>query len=48
MVSADLVRQIADAGIEVRLGGPQEFAALIRSDLARWSAVVKRADVKMD
>ncbi|MDB5856682.1 MAG: hypothetical protein JWQ76_371 [Ramlibacter sp.] len=48
MATPDLVRQMADAGIEVRLGGPQEFAALIRSDLARWSAVVKRADVKMD
>jgi tripartite-type tricarboxylate transporter receptor subunit TctC len=35
-------------GIEVRLSSSQEFAALIRSDTAKWAAVVKRADVKLD
>ncbi|UUZ70055.1 tripartite tricarboxylate transporter substrate binding protein [Polaromonas sp. P2-4] len=48
MSAPDLVRQMADAGIEVRLGSPQEFAALIRSDTAKWAAVVKRADIKLD
>jgi tripartite-type tricarboxylate transporter receptor subunit TctC len=48
MGAPDLVRQMADAGIEVRLSSPQEFAALIRSDLAKWGAVVKSADVKLD
>jgi tripartite-type tricarboxylate transporter receptor subunit TctC len=48
MGAPDLVRQMTDAGIEVRLSSPQEFAALIRSDLAKWGAVVKSADVKLD
>lgn len=48
MAAPDLVRQMAEAGIEVRLSSSAEFAALIRSDLAKWAAVVKRADVKMD
>jgi tripartite-type tricarboxylate transporter receptor subunit TctC len=48
MSAPELVRQMTDAGIEVRLSSPQEFAALIRSDLAKWSTVVKRADLKLD
>ena len=48
MATPELVRQMADAGIEVRLSSPQEFSALIRSDLTKWASVVKRADVKLD
>jgi tripartite-type tricarboxylate transporter receptor subunit TctC len=48
MSAPDLVRQMTDAGIEVRLSSPQEFAALIHSDLGKWSSVVKRADLKLD
>ncbi len=48
MAAPDLVRQMADAGIEVRLSSPQEFAALIRTDIAKWAAVVKSADIKLD
>ena len=48
MQAPELVRQMADAGIEVRLSSPQEFAALIRADMAKWAAVVKSADVKLD
>ena len=48
MSSPDMARQMADAGIEVRLSSQQEFAALIRSDLAKWSEVVKRAGVHLD
>ncbi len=48
MAAPDLVRQMADAGIEVRLSSPQDFAALIRSDMAKWASVVKGADIKLD
>ena len=48
MSAPDLVRQMASAGIEVRLSSSQEFAALIRSDIAKWATVVKRADIKLD
>ena len=27
---------------------PEQFAAFLRTDRARWSAVVKRANVKLD
>ena len=48
MAAPDLVRQMADAGIEVRLSSPQEFSALIRSDMAKWAGVVRSADIKLD
>ncbi|MEJ8811243.1 tripartite tricarboxylate transporter substrate binding protein [Variovorax ureilyticus] len=48
MSSPDIVRQMADAGIEVRLSTSQEFAALIRADAAKWSEVVKRTGVHLD
>jgi tripartite-type tricarboxylate transporter receptor subunit TctC len=48
MAAPDLVRQMAEAGIEIRLSSPQQFAALIRTDIAKWATVVKSADVKLD
>jgi len=47
MSAPDLARQLADAGIEVRLSSSPEFASLIRSDIARWAAVVKNAGVQL-
>jgi len=48
MKAPDLVRQMADAGIEIRLSSPQEFSKLIRDDLVKWGSVTKRAGLKMD
>jgi tripartite-type tricarboxylate transporter receptor subunit TctC len=48
MAAPDLVKQMADAGIEVRLGTPAEFAALIRSDMAKWAGVVKRSGMQIE
>ncbi len=36
------------AGIDVRGGTPQEYAALIRSDLAKWGKVVKEAGIQAE
>lgn len=48
MSGPEMARQMADAGIEVRLSTPQEFASLIRADLAKWDEVVKRAGIRLD
>jgi tripartite-type tricarboxylate transporter receptor subunit TctC len=48
MSSPDIIRQMADAGIEVRLSTSKEFAALMRADTAKWSEVVRRAGVRLD
>jgi tripartite-type tricarboxylate transporter receptor subunit TctC len=34
------------AGIEVQGGTPQEYAALIQSDLGKWGKVVKEAGIQ--
>jgi tripartite-type tricarboxylate transporter receptor subunit TctC len=46
--SPDLVRQMTDAGIDIRLSSPPEFSKLIRDDIVKWGAVIKRAGLKMD
>lgn len=47
MSAAEMGRQLSDAGIEVRLSSPQDFAALVRSDTTKWAAMVKRADIQL-
>lgn len=48
MAAPDLVRQMNEAGIEIRVSSPQEFGELIRKDLAKWTGVVKRANLQLD
>jgi tripartite-type tricarboxylate transporter receptor subunit TctC len=56
-VNADMTRALARAevrsalgaqGMEVAPSSPEEMAALMRSDAARWAAVVKRAGIKAE
>jgi len=48
MAMPEIVKQMADAGIDVRSSTPGEFSALIRADMSKWAAVVKRAGVQAD
>ena len=48
MSTPEMARQMAEAGIEVRLSSPQEFATLIKSDTAKWAEVVKRSGMQLD
>lgn len=41
MSTPEMGKQLSDAGIEVRLSSPAEFAALIRSDTLKWASVIK-------
>ncbi len=43
MSTPEMAKQLSDAGIEVRLSTPAEFAALVRSDTQKWASVVKRS-----
>ncbi|MET3443621.1 tripartite-type tricarboxylate transporter receptor subunit TctC [Variovorax paradoxus] len=36
------------AGIEIQGGTPQEYAAVIKSDLAKWGKVVKEAGIQAE
>ena len=41
----DVRAKLESAGIEIQGGTPQEYAALIKSDLAKWGRVVKDAGI---
>ena len=41
----DVRVKLEAAGIDIQGGTPQEYAALIKSDLAKWSKVVKEAGI---
>ena len=38
----------ANVGAEIRYNSPEEFQALIRSEMAKWAKVVKAAGIRMD
>lgn len=40
--------KLETAGIEVQGGTPQDYAALIKSDLAKWSKVIKAAGISAE
>jgi tripartite-type tricarboxylate transporter receptor subunit TctC len=46
--SPDLAEKWRSYGGELLGNSPAEFAAFLKMDQARWSAVVKRAGVKLD
>ena len=35
-------------GLEVTPGTPEELAALVKSDIAKWTKVIREAGVKVD
>ncbi len=41
----DFANQMKLQGMELMGGSPEEFAALIKSDTARWDAVVQGANL---
>jgi tripartite-type tricarboxylate transporter receptor subunit TctC len=41
----DVRAKLEAAGIDIQGGSPQEYGALIKSDLAKWSKVVKEAGI---
>lgn len=42
----DVRAKLEGAGIEIQGGSPEDYAALIKSDLAKWSKVIKEAGIK--
>jgi tripartite-type tricarboxylate transporter receptor subunit TctC len=44
----DVRAKLEAAGIEIQGGSPQEYAALIKSDLAKWGKVIKDAGIPME
>ena len=44
----DIKEALAKQGAEINSAGPDQFAAIIRADLAKWNRVVRDADIKLD
>jgi tripartite-type tricarboxylate transporter receptor subunit TctC len=44
----DVRAKLEAAGIEIQGGTPQDYAALIKSDLAKWSRVLKAAGIPLE
>jgi len=45
---ADVKKKLNDQGAEVLGGTPEQFAALIKSDIARWAPVIKESGATLD
>jgi tripartite-type tricarboxylate transporter receptor subunit TctC len=41
-------KRLADLGVEIAASSPEEFVAYIRSEIPKWTAVVKSAGVKLE
>jgi tripartite-type tricarboxylate transporter receptor subunit TctC len=48
MASAEMKERFGAQGIEIVTGTPEQFAALVKSEIARWAAIVKNAGIKAD
>ena len=48
LASKDVVDKLAAQGCEVLVGGPAQFATLIREDLPQWSKIVKDSGARID
>jgi tripartite-type tricarboxylate transporter receptor subunit TctC len=48
MHSPELKEKLAGSGTEPRTSTPEEFAAYIKSEIAKWGEVIRKAGVKAD
>jgi len=46
--SPEMVKVLSGDGLEPAGGTPEELASLLKSEVARWAEVVKRANIKID
>lgn len=45
---SEVKQKLLAAGAEVAGGSPEQFAALLKSETASWTAVVERSGIKPD
>ena len=48
MSEPEMKKQMTGAGIEARASTPEQFAATIRADTAKWAKIVKTAGARLD
>jgi tripartite-type tricarboxylate transporter receptor subunit TctC len=45
---AAVKKPLADLGVDIMGGSPDDFAAYIRSEIPKWTAIVKASGAKLD
>jgi tripartite-type tricarboxylate transporter receptor subunit TctC len=45
---ADMRERLAQLGLDVAVSSPDELAAVIKTDIAKWAKVIKEANIKTD
>jgi tripartite-type tricarboxylate transporter receptor subunit TctC len=48
LATAELKERLAAQGVEARGGKPEEFAAFLRTEIPKWSKVVRDSGAKVD
>lgn len=48
LASDEVKKKLSDQGADMMGGSPEQFGALIKSDLARWAPVIKESGAKLD
>lgn len=48
LLAADVQKKLNDQGADVLGGTPEQFGALIKSDIARWAPIIKESGAKLD
>lgn len=46
--AADVQKKLEDQGADVLGGSPEQFAALIKSDISRWAPIIKESGARLD
>jgi tripartite-type tricarboxylate transporter receptor subunit TctC len=46
--NAEVAEKVAKAGADAFLIAPEEFAALLKADIAKWAKVVRDSGAKLD
>ena len=46
--ASDVDERLGKQGLRLPLGTPEEFAALIAADSARWDGVIQKADIRLE
>ncbi len=44
----DAKARLFDAGMEVVAGSPEDFAAMLKSEIAKWSGILRKAGIRAD
>jgi tripartite-type tricarboxylate transporter receptor subunit TctC len=48
LADKEVVKRLAEHGADVQASTPEEFGALVKSELAKWKSVVQRAKLTAD